>query len=194
VSVIAAALLAPSAQADPAPARHPVAGWIGITLDEVASHHLDPPRTSRLLATLSVAIDRAVERIDGDEAGEAATAGAASTVLPYFFPDRAAFFESLAQPYAGATGFDTGVRWGRRLLARAAGDGAHTPWTGTIPVGPEFWVPTPPGFLPPLLPGWGEVEPWNVDHPAALVPPEPPRPGSEAYDASCRRSTTSRRR
>jgi membrane-associated phospholipid phosphatase len=179
VSFTAAALLAPSAQADPVPAQHPVAGWIDVTLDEVAAHRLDPPRTSRLLATLSVAIERAVERANTP----AAAAGAASTVLPYFFPDRAGVFEDLARPFVGEPGFATGVSWGRRLLDRAAGDGAETPWIGTIPVGPEFWVPTPPGFLPPLLPGWGQVEPWNLHNPDAFVPPEPPRPGSAAYDA-----------
>lgn len=183
LSVVAVALVAPMAQADPSPAEQPVAGWIGVTLDEIASHRLDPPHASRALATLSAAVERAVERADGRRAKIAAVDGAASTVLPYFFPDRAAFFESLAQRSAGERGFETGARAGRRLLERAAGDGADTPWTGTIPVGPEFWVPTPPGFLPPLLPGWGQVEAWNVDEPATLLSPPPPRPGSAAFAA-----------
>jgi membrane-associated phospholipid phosphatase len=178
-------LLAPSARADPAPSGHP-SGWIAVTLDEVAAHRLDPPHTSRALATLSVAIERAVERADGPRARLAAVDGAASTVLPYFFPDRAAYFEGLAQSSADEPGFDASVRAGRRLLDRAAGDGADTPWSGTIPVGPEYWVPTPPGFLPPLLPGWGQVEPWNLRAPSDLVPPPPPRPGSAAFAAELR--------
>jgi membrane-associated phospholipid phosphatase len=183
LSVVAISLLAPSAQAQLAPEEHAVAGWIAVTLDEVAAHRLDPPHASRALATLSVAVERAVDRTDGRRAKIAAVDGAASTVLPYFFPDRADFFESLAQRSAGESGFETGVRAGRRLLERAASDGADTPWTGTIPVGPEFWVPTPPGFLPPLLPGWGQVEPWNLHSAAALLPPPPPRPGSAVFAA-----------
>ncbi len=183
VSIVAAALLAPSARAEPASAEQPVTEWIGLTLDEVAAHRLDPPHASRLLATLSVAVERGVERVDGHTAAAAAVDGAASTVLPYFFPDRAAAFESLAQRSAGESGFSAGVRAGRKLLQRAAGDGADIPWNGTIPVGPEFWVPTPPGFLPPLLPGWGQVEPWNVETPGALLPPPPPRPGSVQFEA-----------
>lgn len=183
VSIVAAALLAPSARAEPASAQRPVTDWIGLSLDEVAAHRLDPTHASRLLATLSVAMERGVERVDGDAAAAAAVDGAASTVLPYFFPDRAAAFESLAQRSAGEPGFKAGVHAARKLLHRAAADGADTPWTGTIPVGPEFWVPTPPGFLPPLLPGWGQVEPWNVETPAALLPPPPPRPGSEEFEA-----------
>lgn len=181
VVCVVAVLLAPSAPAKRGPAAHPVAGWIAVALDEVAAHGLDPPRTSRALATLSVAIERAVERAHGRRADAAAVDGAASTVLPYFFPDRATAFESLAQRSTHVRGFETGVRAGRRLLARAAADGAETPWSGAVPVGPEFWVPTPPGFLPPLLPGWGQVEPWNVDAPAALLPRPPPRPGKAAF-------------
>jgi membrane-associated phospholipid phosphatase len=181
-SIVAATVLAPPARAGRPPAQ-PVADWIAVTLDEVAAHRLDPPHTSRALAYVSVAIERAVERTNGHQAKVAAVDGAASTVLPYFFPDRTTFFESRAERSAGERGFDIGIRWGRRLVARAAADGADTPWTGTVPVGPEYWVPTPPGFLPPLLSGWGQVEPWNVDAPAALVPPPPPRPGSAAFGA-----------
>lgn len=184
-SIVAAAVIGPPARAEPAPAQ-PVAEWITVTLDEVAAHRLDPPHASRALAYLSVAIERAVERVNGRAAKIAAVDGAASTVLPYFFPDRSAFFESLAERSAGERGFDVGVRWAHRLLGRAAADGADTPWTGTIPVGPEYWVPTPPGFLPPLLPGWGQVEPWNVDAPATFVPRPPPRPGSAAFEAELR--------
>jgi membrane-associated phospholipid phosphatase len=183
---VAVVLLAPSPQAETTPAQQPVAGWIAVMLDEVAAHRLDPPHASRALATLSVAIEHAVERADGQRARIAAVDGAASTVLPYFFPDRTAFFESLAQRSADERGFESGVRAGHRLLDRAVADGADAPWSGTIPVGSEFWVATPPAFLPPLLPGWGQVEPWNVHSPSALLPPPPPRPGSAAFEAELR--------
>jgi membrane-associated phospholipid phosphatase len=177
---VAGGLAAP-AQAKPRPPAQPVAGWITVTLDEIAAHRVDPPHASRALATLSVAAERAVERVRGRRADAAAVDGAASTVLPYFFPDRSSSFERIAERSAHSRGFQAGRRAGQQLLARAAADGAATPWSGTIPAGPEFWTPTPPGFLPPLLPGWAAVRPWNVHAPAALLPPAPPRPGSTAF-------------
>ena len=184
--VAVAVALAPFAQASHTPADQPVADWIAVTLDEVAAHRLDPPHTSRVLATLSVAVERAVQRSHGLDAGIAAVNGAATTVLPYFFPDHAATFQRRAQPYAHDRAFERGVHAARRLLVRAARDGAGTQWTGTIPTGPDLWISTPPGFLPPLLPGWGAVRPWNVHDPVALLPPAPPRPGSAAFAAELR--------
>jgi membrane-associated phospholipid phosphatase len=133
LAIAVAAGLAGPAHAKPRPSSQPVAGWIAVTLDEIAAHRLNPPHASRALATLSVAVERAVEPAQGRKAGAAAV------------------------------------------------DGADTPWLGTIPTGPEFWTPTPPGFVPPLLPGWGAVRTWNVQAPAALLPPAPPRPGSAAF-------------
>src|ERR671923_1311064 len=46
--------------------------------------------------------------------------------------------------------------------------------------------PTLPGFLPPLLPRWGGVRPWNIRDPVALRPPPPPRPGGPAFEAELR--------
>jgi membrane-associated phospholipid phosphatase len=163
---------------------------VGVALDEIAAHRVDPPHASRLLATLSVAMQRAVVRPGPDASADAAVDGAASTVLAYFFPEDTGRFHGFAQHAEHAPalssagrGFALGRHAGEELVARAATDGADAPFTGTIPLGPEYWVPTPPGFLPPLLPRWGEVRPWNIQAPAALRPPPPPRPGSAAFEA-----------
>jgi hypothetical protein len=183
------ALCTSSAQAQPAPDR-PVGQWIGLALDEIAADRVDPPHASRLLATLSVAMERAVVGSQPDASVEAAVDGAASTVLAYFFPEESGRFYGLAEraehAAAGSNagrGFALGRRAGEELVARAENDGADAPFTGTIPVGPEYWVPTPPGFLPPLLPRWGEVLPWNIADPVALRPPPPPRPGNPQFEA-----------
>ena len=188
--VLAIAALCPSsARTQPLPDRV-VGRWIEVALDEIAAHRVDPPHASRLLATLSVAMERAVVRSQPDASADAAVDGAASTVLAYFFHEDTGRFHGLAEraEHAAAAssagrGFALGRRAGEELVARAENDGADAPFTGTIPVGPEYWVPTPPGFLPPLLPSWGEVRPWNIPDPVALRPPPPPRPGQPAFEA-----------
>src|SRR6266496_4427340 len=183
--VLATAVLCPSAARAQSPDR-PVGQWIGVALDEIAAHRVDPPHASRLLATLSVAMQRAVTRSQPDAAAD----GAASTVLAYFFQEDTGRFQGLAEraehAAAGSSagrGFALGRRAGEELVARAENDGADAPFTGIIPVGPEYWVPTPPGYLPPLLPRWGEVLPWNIQDPAALRPRPPPRPEDPAFEA-----------
>src|SRR5947208_8444680 len=194
VSALAVAALAvPSAQAERTSPDRVVAPWIEVALDEIAAHRADPPHASRVLATLSVAMQRAVARARPAASIDAAVEGAASTVLAYFFRDDRGRFHGLATSAEHDTaslsdgrGFALGRRVGEELVARAETDGADAPFTGAIPVGPDFWVPTPPAFLPPLLPGWGRVKPWNITDPAALRPPPPPRPGDPAFEAEVR--------
>jgi hypothetical protein len=193
---VAVLVLATAAASCGSPARaradagEPVGQWIGVALGEIAAHRVDPPHASRLLATLSVAMQRAVARSQPDVSADAAVDGAASTVLAYFFQEDTGRFHGLAERAEHAAhdssmgrGFALGRSAGDELVARAQSDGADLAFTGTIPVGPEYWVPTPPDFLPPLLPRWGEVRPWNISAPAALRPPPPPRPGDPAFEA-----------
>jgi membrane-associated phospholipid phosphatase len=193
-SVVAAvSVCTASAQARPPSPDRAVGPWIEVALNEIATHRLDPPHASRVLATLSVAMQGAVARARPTASAAAAVDGAASTVLAYFFRDESGRSHGLATRAEHASvssstggGFALGRRVGEQLVARAESDGADAPFTGTIPVGPEFWVPTPPGFLPPLLPGWGRVLPWNIGDPVALRPPPPPRPGQSAFEAEVR--------
>jgi membrane-associated phospholipid phosphatase len=195
VSIVgAAALCIPAAEAAPASPDRAVSQWIAVALDEIAVHRVDPPHASRTLASLSVAMQRAGARAGPSASTRAAVDGAASTVLASFFREDAGRFHGLAtraeqRSSADSSigrGFALGRRAGEELVARAASDGADTAFTGTPPVGPEFWVPTPPAFLPPLLPGWGEVLPWNIGDPVALRPPPPPPPGQPAFEAEVR--------
>ncbi len=191
VSVVASAILcAPSAQARPPSPDRAVGQWIEVALDEIAAQRVDPPHASRILATLSVGMQRAVARATPAATANAAVDGAASTVLAYFFREDRGRFHGLASraEHAAATssagrGFVLGRRSGEELVARAESDGADAPFTGEAPIGPEFWVPTPPGFLPPLLPNWGRVLPWNITDPVVLRPLPPPRSGQRAFEA-----------
>ena len=180
-----AAVCVSPTRAAPSPDR-PVGLWIGVALDEIAAHRVDPPHASRVLATLSVAMDRAVARSEPAASAKAAIDGAASTVLAYFFDDGDRFRGLVKSGGDAGRGFALGRRIGEELIARAETDGADKPFTGTIPTGPEYWVPTPPAFLPPLLPGWGRVRPWNIGDPVPLRPPAPPRPGEPAFEAELR--------
>ena len=183
--VLVAAVFCPSSSRSQPLADRVVGQWIGVALDDVAFHHVDPPHASRLLATLSVAMQRAAASSQPAASADAAVDGAAVTVLAYFFPADAG---RLRAGRAGADsntgrGFALGRRVGEELVTRAKNDGSDAAFTGTIPIGPEYWVPTPPAFLPPLLPRWGEVRPWNIEDPALLRPPPPPRPGEPAFEA-----------
>jgi membrane-associated phospholipid phosphatase len=177
-----------SAQAQRSPDRS-VGKWVAVALDEIAAHRIDPPHASRVLATLGVAMQRAVVRSQPAASADAAVDGAASLVLAYFFRDDAGRLHGLAEraEHAGGgssagRGFALGRRAGEELVARAESDGADAPFTGTVPVGPGYWVPTPPDFLPPLLPGWGQVRPWNIANPVLFRPAAPPRPGEPAFE------------
>jgi membrane-associated phospholipid phosphatase len=194
---LAAILLASvAACVSPARAQPPpddaISPWIHVALDEIAAHRVDPPHASRVLATVSVAMEQAVARSDPAASADAAVDGAASTVLAYFFPEDTGRFHGLAEraDHASARssgrGFALGRRTGEELIARARNDGAETPFTGNMPVGPEYWVPTPPSFLPPLLPGWGKVRTWNIGDPVRLRPPPPPRPGNPVFESELR--------
>jgi hypothetical protein len=59
-----------------------------------------------------------------------------------------------------------------------------TPWSpppgGS---GPGVWVPTPPAFLPYLLPQWGFVAPFAISSSSHFRPPGPPSLDSEQYAA-----------
>jgi membrane-associated phospholipid phosphatase len=50
-----------------------------------------------------------------------------------------------------------------------------------VPSGPGLWVPTPPGFLPPLEPLAGTWRTWNLRSGSALRPAPPAPFGTAAY-------------
>ena len=156
-----------------------VTRWIDVELGEIASHRTNPPRASRGLALLSVAM-RDASRAPRTYR-RAAVAGAAVTVLTYLYPDRAAAFEDLAAGERPRLGLTWGRRLGARVVAYARTDGSDAVWTGTVPVGPGLWVPTPPAFAPPLEPLTGTWRTWNISSGSRFRPGPPPAFGSRRY-------------
>jgi hypothetical protein len=167
--------------------------WIRFELAAIASNRLNPPRASRALALVSRAMFEAAE--DGGRERDAAVAGAASTLLAYLFPAQAPQARELAASAELASrrgGFAAGVGVAQRLIVRAEADGSSAVWTGMPPVGPAFWVPTPPAFaFPPLEPlaapgGRGTSSPAPSSGPPRLPPSE-----ARSFCASSRRCTRS---
>jgi membrane-associated phospholipid phosphatase len=124
----------------------------------------------------------------------AAVASAAATVLNYLFPantplvhgqrmtfDAAANEAALSRLWAGANfrsdlvaGQLIGEAIGRAAVLRGLTDGSAAAFTGTIPTGPQYWVPTPPAFqAAPLLPLAGNWNPWLLPAAGEFLQPDP---------------------
>jgi hypothetical protein len=122
---------------------------------------------------------------------EAAANSAAHEVLVNLFPAAASSFDALdAAILAGIPDEPqktAGIVWGEfvanQILAARASDGfdAMVPPPGGS--GPGVWVPTPPAFLPYLLPQWGFVAPFAISSSSQFRPPGPPSLDSEQYAA-----------
>jgi hypothetical protein len=176
------------ASASPASARatgpSAVTPWIELELTAIASHSVSPPRASRALAYTSRAMYLAA--LSGSADREDAVAGAASTVLEYFFPDEASKIDALADELADpkSSAFRRGAGVGPVMIARAERDDSDKVWTGTPPKGPGYWIPTPPGYIyPPLEPLAGRWRTWNLEKGSQYRPGPPPEYGSSQFVA-----------
>jgi membrane-associated phospholipid phosphatase len=127
------------------------------------------------------------------ELDRGAVAGASAVVLTYLFASQAQALEDMVtvQANAGpgglhpafARGEAIGRAVGAEIVARAQGDGFSRPFTGTIPVGPGFWISntTPPTVAGGQLPG---VLPWFLTSASQFRPGPPPAFGSAAFLAA----------
>jgi membrane-associated phospholipid phosphatase len=181
-----------------------VTDWNNAALDAIRAGRTAPPIASRSLAILHVSIYDAVNGIDrGHEpylvpsavpasaSREAAASTAAHQVLVNLFPVNASTFDALHAAILASI-LDSphktaGIIWGEfvanQILAARADDGhdAIVPPPGGS--GPGVWVPTPPGFLPYLLPQWGFVVPFAMNSSSQFRPPGPPSLDSQRYAA-----------
>src|SRR5216110_1154527 len=181
-----------------------VTDWNTAALNAIRAGSTAPPIASRSLAVLHVSIYDAVNGIarthepylvqsavSASASREAAASAAAHDTIVNLFPAAASSFDALHAAILAAIPNGpqktAGIVWGEfvanQILAARANDGhdAIVPPPGGS--GPGVWVPTPPAFLPYLLPQWGFVVPFAMRNSSQFRPPGPPALDSQRYAA-----------
>ena len=181
-----------------------VTDWNNAALDAIRAGNTAPPIASRSLAILHVSIYDAVNGITrthekylvpsavpASASEEAAASAAAHKALVNLFPANVSSFDTL---YAAILATipnsphkTAGIVWGEfvanQILTARANDGSDAIVQPPGGSGPGVWVPTPPGFLPYLLPQWGFVVPFGMNSSSQFRPPGPPSLDSQQYAA-----------
>ena len=206
---IAAALFLAVAWAPSATRAGEVLDWNMMALQAIESSGQSAPEASRTLAMVHAAIYDAVNGIDGGfqsyyvssaspsgASMQAAAASAARTVLNQLFPSMSASFDALYNQQTGgiANGAakDDGINWGSdvatQILSWRTGDGAAN--AAATPYNPNGgqgdWAPTPDASglvfsANPLLPGWGNVNPFAMVSGTQFRPTASPDLSSTTY-------------
>jgi membrane-associated phospholipid phosphatase len=183
-----------------------VTDWNQELIDSIRAKSTAPPAASRQMAILHVAQWDAINALVGGFAQyhvtttppvganqAAAVAGAGHQVLSALYPDRKSFFDAqLAAdlaPIIDGTSETNGVAWGRQvadaILALRANDKSTLAVTYNPPLGAFWWMRTPPGFAPPVLPQWPQVTPWTMKDGQQFRPVgPPPTPSDPLYTGS----------
>jgi hypothetical protein len=177
-----------------------ISDWNSIALSAIRNNSDAPGTAARNLAILHLAMFDAVNGLEGVyepynsawlastdppkpwASREAAASGAAHHVICALWPAACSTAQAFARDqYNHETNFcvrKAGMLWGQScadaLLDSRSDDGsdatvAYTPTDGL----PGEWVPTPPGFKPPVLPQWPHVRPFGLEE-AGQFPVDPP--------------------
>jgi hypothetical protein len=181
-----------------------VTDWNNAALDAIRADRTAPPIASRSLAIVHVAIYDAVNGIarthepylvpsavSSSASRVAAASAAAHQTLVSLFPNHTSTFDALhAATLAGIPNGPqktNGITWGEfvgtQILAARANDGSNAIVQPPGGSGPGVWIPTPPAFLPYLLPQWGFVVPFGMSSSSQFRPPGPPSLDSQRYAA-----------
>jgi membrane-associated phospholipid phosphatase len=172
-----------------------VTDWNSVTLDAIRVVSEPPPRATRVLAMVHVAMHDAVNGIEQRYARyhvrkpgipvaspEASAAAAAHTVLlglyealgPSFDAALESSLDALADGHAKNAGRAWGRQVGRQILKLRQHDNAGLV-TGYAPSGePGYWETTPPNHAPALLPNWPYVTPFAMTTGDQFRPAPPP--------------------
>jgi hypothetical protein len=127
--------------------------------------------------------------VPGPASRDAAAAAAAYNVLVVLYPAQqaslhASYLQSLATIPDGVekiAGIGVGADAAAQFMALRAGDGRNAPIVYTPGTGPGAWVPTPPAFVPAILPWIAQMQPFALDSPSQLRAEGPPRLDSPEY-------------
>ena len=197
----------------------PAYRWNQIAMDELLARAVPTPGAYRHLALLNVALyDASVAAWDSKYAHNrprpsevnadlttvipnpaspsypseyAVTAGVASAVLGYLFPEKAQFFEDKAQEAVNSrmmagveypSDVEAGLELGRQVAAmvieHGKTDGFDAQWTGTVPTDPTGWTGENPAFVTAAT--W---QPWVLTSPDQFRSGPPPAYDSEQLAA-----------
>jgi hypothetical protein len=204
LSALLVAALAVQGQVSPVPVARGdvVLLWNEATLQAIRSARTPPPAAARHLAMVHIAIHDAVAavehryhsfrfspRVEGPTSIEAAAAVAAHRVLLELYPTRAEAFDNTLDEVLARVPDDearrAGIRVGQdvaeQVLRWRQRDGSERRVTSVARFGAGEWQPTPPRYLPPLLPQWRSVAPFGVRSVLRFLPPAPPELGSAEY-------------
>ena len=181
-----------------------VTEWNNAAHVAIRAGHTAPPIASRSLAVLHVSIYDAVNGIArthepylvqsavaASASREAAASTAAHQALVNLFPAAASSFDTLHAAILAAIPNGphkvAGIVWGgfvaSQILAARANDGSDAIVPPPGASDPGGWVPTPPAFLPYLLPQWGFVVPFGMSNSSQFRPSGPPSLDSQQYAA-----------
>ena len=181
-----------------------VTDWNNAALNAIRAGNTSPPIASRSLAILHVSIYDAVNGITrthetylvpsavpASASEEAAASAAAHEALVNLFPAGVSNFDALYAAILATIpdGPDkrVGIVWGEfvanQILTARANDGSNSVVSPPGGSGPGVWIPTPPAFLPYLLPQWGFVLPFGMSSSSQFRPPGPPSLDSQRYAA-----------
>lgn len=162
-----------------------VAVYDGMIAAWDAKYTYERPRPSEVDHRFATVIPNPASPSYPDE--RAVAAGAAAAILSYVYPDDAQSFADLANaaahsrvmagvsfPSDVAAGLDLGRAVAAKVIAHATADGSNAVWTGTVPVGPGYWVGAKP--VEPLMGTW---RPWVLARGDQFRAPPPP-----AYDSA----------
>ncbi len=179
-----------------------VVQWNEILLDAIREVKPAPPIASRAMAIVHSAVFDAVNSIHNGytpyaskaavhpkASAEAAVAAAAERTLSSLFPTlsatfSAAFISSLASVPDGVRenqGVAAGQFVADQILAARAHDGSTDTVTYVAGTNAGDWRPTPPKFLDPALPHWGDVDPFVMANDDQFRAMAPPALSSDAY-------------
>src|ERR1043166_6262071 len=181
-----------------------ITGWNNAALAAIRANHTAPPIASRSLAILHVSMYDAVNgiarthepylvqsQVPASASREAAASAAAHAALVNLFPGSTSSFDALDATILAAIPDGphktAGIVWGEfvtsQFLAGRSNDGSNAIVPPPSGSGPGAWIPTPPAFLPYLLPQWGFVAPFGMSSSSQFRPPGPPALDSQQYAA-----------
>lgn len=176
-----------------------------LTLQAIRANGTPPPKASRAMAMVSLAVYESVNSIDqthaaysgsflpnaGGASKDAAAAQAARDVLVNLFPSEQAQFDAklnatlsgISDVTARQRGIALGQSAATSILNARANDGSTATSTYTPTNEPGRWQPTAPGGQA-LLPAWGSVTPFALQSGSQYRPPAPPALNSAEYAAA----------